>query len=137
MRPRNARLLSANPRSQATQNITAAGTSTDPLPPAAENPPDRIDQLQNQVKTLAATVERMATALAGRDQGQNPMPPLEDTPMNPVNAAVRGQGIGDQRGDAEEVGDSRANDPRPTKSNRSVGSRQRAARRRVREKAAA
>ncbi|XP_024022417.1 uncharacterized protein LOC112091911 [Morus notabilis] len=79
----------------------------------------------------------MATALAGRDQGQDPMPPLEDASMNPVNAAVGGQEIGDQHGDAEEVSDSRANDHRPTKSNRSVGSRQQAARRRAWEKAAA
>ena len=64
MRPRN-RLQTANQPAQAVQDSAAAGTSADQLPPTAENTPDRIDQLQKQVETLAATVERMATTLAG------------------------------------------------------------------------
>lgn len=37
------------------------------------------------------------------------MLPLEDAPMNPVNAAVKNQIIGDQRGNAKGVSDSGAN----------------------------
>ncbi|EXB95576.1 hypothetical protein L484_016880 [Morus notabilis] len=68
----------------------------------------------------------MVIALAGREQRPDSMPPLEDAPMNPVTAAIEKQVIGNRRGDAEGVGDSRANNPCPAKSNRYVGSRQRA-----------
>ena len=136
MAPRG-RQPATNPSTQPAQETTAAGTSSNPLPTAAANPPDRIDQLQRQVETLTAVVEKMATALAGLDHGRNAMPPLEDAPTVPVNAAEGNQGIGDQHGDTEEIGDSRANEAHPARSNRSVGSRRRAARRRARERAAA
>ncbi|EXC30609.1 hypothetical protein L484_001035 [Morus notabilis] len=79
----------------------------------------------------------MATALVEWDQRPNSMPSLEDASMNLVNATLGNQMIGDQHGDAEGVSDSGANNnPRPAKLNRSVGSRQWAARKRAQERAA-
>ncbi|XP_024021222.1 uncharacterized protein LOC112091535 [Morus notabilis] len=85
MAPKNTRSTTANQKDKAP---ATAGTSTTPPLPSARNPPDRIDQLQKQVETLAAAVERMATTFAGRDQRQNSMPPLEDAPMNPTLSRV-------------------------------------------------
>lgn len=80
-------------------------------------------------------VERIATALAGREPKPNSMQPLENVSMNLLNATVGKKVIVDQRGDIEGVDDSGANHPHPAESNWSVGNRQRAARRRARERA--
>ncbi|EXB82268.1 hypothetical protein L484_007258 [Morus notabilis] len=100
--------MRANQRSQEGQNPAVGGTQP--------NPPNG-----NQVETLTVVVERMATAITGCDQRPNSTSSLEDASMIPVNATAGNQINGDHRGDAEGVGDIRANlNPRPAKSNKSV-----------------